>query len=218
MEKKSFVASWSGGKDSAMAFHRAVQCGMQPAKLWTMFEVEGEHSKSHAIPREVVEQQAASLALPLLTRQAEWATYEAQFLDAMKQCVAEGITYGVFGDIDIEAHRQWVQQACAQVEMEAIHPLWLMPRRELLEQFVREGFEAYVIVVHTERMPASFLGRRFTIELMDELEALGIDSCGEGGEFHTIVVDGPIFTKRVPIRFLQSEEQHGYLFLQMTLE
>lgn len=218
MNKKSFVASWSGGKDSAMAYHRAIQSGMQPVKLWTMFEEEGNHSKSHAIPREIVEQQANSLGLPLLTRQAEWVTYEVQFLDAMKQCKLEGMDYGVFGDIDIEEHRQWVQQACAKVGMEAVHPLWLQSRRTMLEQFVQEGFEAYVIVVHTERMPASFLGRRFTIELMDELEALGIDSCGEGGEFHTIVVDGPIFTKRVPVRFLQQEERNGYLFLQMTLE
>ena len=79
--------------------------------------------------------------------------------------------------------------------MEAVHPLWMEPRRKILEEFIGAGFEAYIVVVNTKMMPAHFIGRKFTVELMDELDALGIDSCGESGEFHTVVVDGPIFSE-----------------------
>ena len=92
------------------------------------------------------------------------------------------------------------------------------PRRKILEDFIEAGFEAYIVVVNTKMMPAHFIGRKFTVELMDELDALGIDSCGESGEFHTVVVDGPIFSERVPVVFSGQHERDGYVFLDVTLE
>src|SRR5690606_32962279 len=142
-----------------------------------------------------------SLGVPLMTRGADWNGYEEQFLDAMRECKEAGIEIGVFGDIDLEDHLEWVRHSCAKVGLEAVHPLWKESRRKILEEFIEAGFEAYLVVVNTKMMPPRFVGRRFTVELMDELEALGIDSCGESGEFHTVVVDGPIFSKRVPIEF-----------------
>lgn len=218
MENKSFVASWSGGKDSAMAYYRAVKAGAIPKKLWTMFEKDKERSKSHALPLKVVEAQAKSLGVPLMISGADWDGYEAQFLDAMQACKDAGIHHGIFGDIDLEDHLKWVQETCAKVGMEAIHPLWLEPRRKILEEFITAGFEAYVVVVNTKLMPAHFIGRKFTIELMDELEALDIDSCGESGEFHTVVVDGPIFNERVPIEFGVDIEKDDYVFRPVLLK
>lgn len=217
MKNKSFVASWSGGKDSAMAYYRAVKAGAIPKRLWTMFEEDEERSKSHALPFEVVEAQAEKLGIPLMISGADWAGYEAQFLDAMQTCKKEGIHYGVFGDIDLEDHLKWVQETCAKVDVEAIHPLWLEPRRKILEEFIAVEFEAYIVVVNTKMIPAHFIGRKFTIELMDELEALGIDSCGESGEFHTVVVDGPIFSERLPIEFGDVIERDGYVFMPVSL-
>lgn len=218
MKDSPFVASWSGGKDSAMAYYRAMQTGGVPKRLWTMFEEDKERSKSHALPFGVVEAQAEKLGVPLMIRGASWSSYEEQFLDAMQACKELGIDHAVFGDIDLEDHLQWVQKTCAKVAMEAVHPLWLEPRRSLLEEFVAAGFEAYIVVVNTKMMPAHFIGRKFTVELMDELDALGIDSCGESGEFHTVVVDGPIFSERVPVVFSGQHERDGYVFLGVTLE
>lgn len=218
VKDKLFVASWSGGKDSAMAYYRAIKAGAVPKRLWTMFEEDKERSKSHALPPEVVEAQAERLGVPLMVSGADWAGYEVAFLNAMRSCKEAGIHHGVFGDIDLEDHLKWVQETCAKVEMEAIHPLWMEPRRKILEEFVAAGFEAYVVVVNTKMMPAHFIGRKFTIELMDELEALGIDSCGESGEFHTVVVDGPIFSERVPIKFDEVIERGGYQFMMVSLE
>ena len=217
MKDIRFVASWSGGKDSAMAYYRAMQTGGIPKRLWTMFEEDKERSKSHALPFAVVEAQAEKLGVPLMIRGASWSSYEEQFLDAMQACKELDIDHAVFGDIDLEDHLQWVQKTCAKVAMEAVHPLWLEPRRSLLEAFVVAGFEAYIVVVNTKMMPAHFIGRKFTIELMDELDALGIDSCGESGEFHTVVVDGPIFSERVPVVFSGQHERDGYVFLDVKL-
>ena len=182
-----------------------------------MFEEDEERSKSHALPLEVIEAQAKSMGVPFMIRGADWGGYEEQFLDAMKECKDRGIHHGVFGDIDLVDHLEWVQKTCAKVGMEAVHPLWMEPRRKILEEFIAAGFEAYIVVVNTKMMPAHFIGRKFTIELMDELEELGIDSCGESGEFHTVVVDGPIFSERVRTVFSGEHERDGYVFLDVEL-
>lgn len=218
MKNKPFVASWSGGKDSAMAYYRAVQSGMTPQRLLTMFQEDEELSKSHALPLQVVQAQADRLDVPLMIRGAGWDDYEAKFLDAMDECRADGITHGVFGDIDLEGHLEWVQKTCAKSGIIPIHPLWQEPRRSILEELLAVGFEAVIVVVNTNMMPAEYVGQTFTRQLMDELEALGIDSCGENGEFHTVVLDGPIFSSRVPVTFGEVRENEGYVFLNVTLE
>jgi diphthine-ammonia ligase len=218
MKNKHFVASWSGGKDSAMAYYRAVQSGMTPKRLLTMFQEDEEVSKSHALPLKVVQAQAARLDLPLMIRGAGWDDYEAKFIDAMDECRAVGITHGVFGDIDLEGHLEWVQKTCAKSDIVPIHPLWQEPRRSILEELLEVGFEAVIVVVNTNMMPAEYVGRTFTQQLMEELEGLGIDSCGENGEFHTVVIDGPIFSSRVPVTFGEVRENEGYVILNVSLE
>ena len=153
-----------------------------------------------------------------MIRGAGWDDYEAKFLDAMDECRADGITHGVFGDIDLEGHLEWVQKTCAKSGIVPIHPLWQEPRRSILEELLAVGFEVVIVVVNTNMMPAEYVGRIFTQPLMDELEALGIDSCGENGEFHTVVIDGPIFSSRVPVTFGEVRENDGYVFLTVSLE
>jgi uncharacterized protein (TIGR00290 family) len=218
MKNKPFVASWSGGKDSAMAFYRAVQSGMTPKRLLTMFQEDEEVSKSHALPFKVVQAQAERMNVPLMIRGAGWDDYESKFIHAMDECRADGITHGVFGDIDLEGHLEWVQKTCAKSDIVPIHPLWQEPRQSILEELLAVGFEAVIVVVNTNMMPAEYVGRTFTQPLMEELEALGIDSCGENGEFHTIVIDGPIFSSRVPVKFGEVRENEGYVFLTVALE
>lgn len=218
MKNQPFVASWSGGKDSAMAYYRAVQSGMTPKRLLTMFQEDEEVSKSHALPLNVVQAQAEYLGVPLMIRGAGWDDYETKFIDAMDECRADGITHGVFGDIDLQGHLEWVQKTCAKSSIVPIHPLWQESRRSILEELLAVGFEAVIVVVNTKMMPAKYVGRKFTRKLMDELEELGIDSCGENGEFHTVVIDGPIFSSRIPVKFGEVRENEGYVFLTVALE
>lgn len=213
-----FVCSWSGGKDSAMAYYRAMKMGMKPKRLLTMFEEEGDISKSHALPLEVVAAQAERLGVPLSIKEASWNSYEGQFIEAMDECHAQGITHGVFGDIDLVGHLDWVQNTCAKSDIAAVHPLWKEPRRKIIMELLDAGFEAWIVVVNTTMMPAEFVGRKFSKELIVELENLGIDACGENGEFHTVVVDGPIFSKRVPIKIGQAIVKGDYVFTQVKLD
>lgn len=218
MENKPFVASWSGGKDSAMAYYRALKSGMTPKRLLTMFQEDEEVSKSHALPFEVVQAQAERVGVPLMIRGAGWTDYEMKFIDAMDECREAGITHGVFGDIDLEGHLVWVQETCAKSDIVPIHPLWQEPRRLILEELLDVGFEAVIVVINTDMMSRDYIGKSFTRELMDELEELGIDSCGENGEFHTVVIDGPIFSSPVPVKFGEVKEQDQYVFLDISLK
>lgn len=218
MKNKPFVASWSGGKDSAMAYFRAIQSGMTPKRLLTMFQEDEEVSKSHALPFAVVQAQAERVGIPLMIRGAGWTDYEMKFVEAMDECREAGITHGVFGDIDLEGHLVWVQETCAKSDIVPIHPLWQQPRRLILEELLDVGFKAVIVVINTDMMSQDYIGKTFTRELMDELEELGIDSCGENGEFHTVVIDGPIFSSPVPVTFGEVREQDQYVFLDVSLK
>lgn len=215
---KTFMMSWSGGKDSALAYYRAVVAGNVPVALFTMFEQDGERSRSHGLPLEVMKAQAERMGMPLVIGKADWSGYEQEFIRQLKSFKAQGIEMGVYGDIDLEDHLQWVQKVSKEADMEVSHPLWQEPRKELLLELVRSGFEAVITVVDTDRMDAMFLGRHFTAELIGELEELGIDPCGEEGEFHTVVIDGPIFVEAVPVEFGDTVINGNYHMLDVKLQ
>ncbi|WKA58982.1 diphthine--ammonia ligase [Planococcus shenhongbingii] len=216
--QKTFVMSWSGGKDSALAYYRAVMDGHVPVALFTMFEEDGSKSRSHGLPLEVMEAQAVRMGLPLMIGKASWAEYEKEFIEHLKIFKAQGIEMGVYGDIDLEDHLLWIQKVSAEAGMEVNHPLWQEPRKDLLKELIEEGFKAVITVVDTTRLDEVFLGRAFTHELIEELEALGIDACGEEGEFHTIIIDGPIFIEPVPVEFGKKLEAGHYRILEVKLQ
>lgn len=216
--QKAFVTSWSGGKDSALAYYRAVLAGNVPAALLTMFEDNGSRSRSHGLPIEVLEAQAERMGLPLVIGKADWSGYEQEFIAQLKALKAEGIDMGVYGDIDLQDHLDWVEKVSAIAEVESYHPLWQEPRRALLEEFIEAGFKSVITVVDTKRIGAEFLGREFTLELIEELEALGIDACGEEGEFHTVTIDGPIFVEPIPVVFGAVVEKDAYRMLEVKLQ
>ncbi|MTD31494.1 diphthine--ammonia ligase [Planomicrobium sp. YIM 101495] len=214
---KSFIMSWSGGKDSALAYYRAVMEGHVPVALFTMFERDGSRSRSHGLPPEVMKAQAERMGLPLVTGQADWEGYEQEFIRQLKLFRSEGIDMGVYGDIDLEDHRSWVESVSGEADIGVYHPLWAEARRDLLLEFIEEEFKAIITVVDTSRVGESFLGRAFTVQLIEELEALGIDACGEEGEFHTMVVDGPIFVEPVPVEFGEVRTEGNYRMLDVKL-
>ena len=215
--QKSFVTSWSGGKDSALAYYRAVLAGHVPLALFTMFEEDGSKSRSHGLPKEVMEAQAERMGLPLIIGKADWAGYEKEFIGQLKKFKEGGIDMGVYGDIDLMDHLKWIEKVSAEAGMEVNHPLWQEPRRALLEELLEAGFKAVITVVDTSRMDERFLGREFNYDLITELEALGIDACGEEGEFHTVIIDGPIFVEAVPVTFGDKIEIDHYRILEVKL-
>ncbi|HMK93219.1 MAG TPA: diphthine--ammonia ligase [Thermoleophilia bacterium] len=195
---RPFVSSWSGGKDSYLAFSRAVAGGGRPRALLCMLRADGRRTHSHALPPALVERQAECLGLPLVTRAADWDGYEAAFLDALAELRGRhGVEVSVFGDIDLQPHRDWVERVSAEAGLVACLPLWDEPRRGLLEELLAQDVSATVVAVDGDRLPTRFLGRRLDPGVIAELEAQGVDACGEEGEYHTVVVDGPLF--RAPL-------------------
>jgi uncharacterized protein (TIGR00290 family) len=196
------VCSWSGGKDSALALEVAIERGYEPARLFTVLDETGRRSRSHGLPLALLEAQADALGLELVTRAAGWAEYTDAFVDGLRELRASGCSRCVFGDIDISAHRAWCVDVCERAGLDADHPLWQRDRGQLVRELVQRGYAAMLVVVRSAALDRSFLGRKLDLDLLAELEARGIDACGENGEFHTVVVDGPRFSQAIDVRVL----------------
>ena len=193
---KSFF-SWSGGKDSMLALHRALDAGHRVEALLAMFDETGERSRSHALPPALLQAQADALGIPLVMRRASWQGYEAEFIDQLRLFAAQGITHGLFGDIDLQPHRDWEEKVCRAAGLQAELPLWQAPRRALVDELLAAGFRARVVCVDARFLDAGFCGREFDAAFLADLPP-GVDACGENGEFHTFVFDGPRFARPVP--------------------
>jgi diphthine-ammonia ligase len=211
----SFFCSWSGGKDSCLALHHALRAGGKPERLVTMMREDGLRSRSHALPRSLLEEQARRLGIPILFQPASWESYEAVFSDALRGVKMEGVEAGVFGDIDIEDHRDWCRRVCSAQDFRAVHPLWKQPRRELLEEFLGLGFQAVIVVTRAEKMGPEWLGRVLDADAIPELEKLGVDPSGELGEYHTVVTGGPLFRSDIPLKTGEPVLHEGYWFLEI---
>lgn len=212
-----FVCSWSGGKDSSLALYRAVSVGAKPTFLFTMLDESGKRSRSHALPLEVLEAQAFSLGIPLRTASASWSEYEAVFIATLQELAECGVEVGVFGDIDIDSHREWEEMVCGQAEMQAYLPLWKTPREHLLNEFLTLGFEGMIIVTKATKLGKEYLGKKLDRELIEQFRAVGVDPSGEAGEYHTVVTNGPLYSETLNIVKGNTIRHSGYWFLDITL-
>ncbi len=202
----SAFCSWSGGKDCALALYRARQSGLNVRFLLAMMDESGQLSRSHSIPLALLEEQARSLGCELITRSASWKSYEAQFLDAARELKGRGADKAVFGDIDLQAHRDWEEKVCARVGVEVVLPLWNENRRSLAEEVLGLGFKAKVVCVAQKWLDKSFCGRDFNRAFIEDLPPQ-VDPCGEDGDFHTFVCDGPGFQEPLSIEVEEVYEE-----------
>jgi uncharacterized protein (TIGR00290 family) len=212
---RPFFCSWSGGKDAYLALQRAAAAAGRPRALLSMLEEDGTRSRGHGLPLATLEAQAAALGLPLVTRATSWDDYEAHFLDALDELRSMGVETGVFGDIDLEPHREWVERVCASAGMAARLPLWQEPRWALLDELLAHDVRATIVAVKSDRLDASFLGRVLDRDLIADLEAAGVDACGEEGEYHTMVTDAPLFAHPVPLVSSGVAERDGCHLLEV---
>ncbi len=209
------VSSWSGGKDSCLALHHDIQSGAEPKALLSMLDETGKRSRSHGLPVGLLQQQAAALGIPLEMRSSSWSTYENAFIEALSALKADGICGGVFGDIDIEEHRKWEEMVCGEAGIEAYLPLWHKSRFELLDELFNLDYHAIIVVIRNDKIGKEFIGKKLSPDLVAEFGRIGIDPCGENGEYHTVVVDGPLFNHKVDLSAKGSIQHDGYCFLDI---
>lgn len=197
------VLSWSGGKDSARALYEMRQSHeYEVASLLTSFNGEYDRVTMHGVRRLLIEQQAASLSLPLepvvLPRVASNEEYEAKLQVALVRLQGAGISAVAFGDIFLADLRKYREDNLARIGMKAVFPIWGRDTRELTRSFVSLGFQSIVTCVDSKILSKAFAGRMIDASFLAELPP-GVDPCGENGEFHSFVFDGPIFKKRIPV-------------------
>jgi uncharacterized protein (TIGR00290 family) len=198
-----------------LALHRAISKGGKPTGLLTMLEEGGERSRGHGLSRELLALQSQSLGIPMSTYATTWDDYEATFKGALRTFKAEGIEDGVFGDIDLEGHREWVERVCIEEGVRAHLPLWKEKRRTLLDDLFHLGYRAVIVAIKTSVLDERFLGRVLDSDLVEEMEAAGLDASGEEGEYHTVVIDGPGFRFPLSLKTRGRASVEGVLVLDL---
>jgi len=210
-------ASWSGGKDCCLALNTAKFEGIDVRYLFNMVSEDGQRSRSHGIRAAVIKQQAEALGIPILQQPTTDDAYEEVFIKALKGFKQEGIEMGIFGDIDFEPHREWIERVCKPADITPYLPLWQADQLQLVEEFITTGYKAIVIAVRADLMGKEFLGRTLDYTLIADIAALNKDitPCGEAGEFHTLVIDGPIFEKRLELTKTEIVTRMEHHFLEI---
>ena len=194
-----YAASWSGGKDSCLACWKAASQGLKVSHLLNFIHADATKSMSHGLDSKLIALQAQAMRLPILQQKVTWDTYEAGFKEALEKLKLEGVTQLVTGDIYLQEHKDWIDRVCGEVGVKALLPLWEIDSPRLLTDFIEAGFKAIIVSVKAKFLGKEWLGRQLDKKLASELAELGIDVCGEAGEFHSFVYDGPPFKQPVKI-------------------
>jgi uncharacterized protein (TIGR00290 family) len=211
------VASWSGGKESCLACYKAIKDGFEVSYLLNFISKDGR-CISHGIRSELIAAQSRAIEIPIIQRVATWDTYEREFKIAIRELKKKGVSGAVFGDIYLQEHKDWVERVCNELEIKPIEPLWGCKPEQLLSSFIDEGFEAIVVMVRADLLSEKWLGRVVDKNFIDDLRKLKakVDFCGEMGEYHTLVTNGPLFKRR--LRILESKRalKNGYWLLDIS--
>src|SRR6267142_2422682 len=209
---------WSGGKDSAMALHTLLQDHLPIAALLTTVTETYDRISMHGVRRELLVQQAQSLGLPLhelrIPPQCINAIYEASMEEALRIHYDAGVRTVAFGDIFLEDLRVYREKNLARIAMTALFPIWKRDTSELIRSFHAAGFRAITACVDPKVLDRSFAGRELDTSFFHDLPA-GVDPCGENGEFHTFVFDGPIFREPIPVSPGEVVERDSFIYCDL---
>jgi uncharacterized protein (TIGR00290 family) len=198
---KSALMNWSGGKDSSLALYQILQKAEFEVKyLLTSVNETFERVSMHGVRLELLAKQAQSLGLPLqklyLPETASMDIYNHRMEEMMQKMKAEGIEYSIFGDIFLADLREYREKQLQKIPMQGIFPIWQRDSKELIEEFIDLGFQAILVCVNEKYLPQEFAGRLIDQDFLKDLPK-NIDPCGENGEYHSFVFDGPIFKEKI---------------------
>jgi diphthine-ammonia ligase len=190
--KPRAAVSWSGGKDSCAALARSLP-NFDVVAMLTMCDEEVARSRSHGLRPEVLAAQAERLGLERIVGACSWETYDAAFAAALETLAADGITHVIFGDILFDEHRQWAERQCARHGLTAVEPLFGSSTATLFDEWIASGSRALIVTARAPLLDATWLGRSLNRGMLTEFADRGVDPCGERGEYHTLVVECPLF-------------------------
>jgi len=153
----------------------------------------------HGTEARLIQLQSQATGIPLLQKQTTWEEYEQEFKEAVQSLLPQGIKGMVFGNIYLDEHKEWVERVCGDLGIEAIEPLWNKDTEEVFTGFIEAGFEAVIVSARAELIDEGWVGQRLDRKFLAYLKTRNIDLCGENGEYHTLVVNGPLFKRRIEI-------------------
>jgi uncharacterized protein (TIGR00290 family) len=215
------LVSWSSGKDSGWVLHVLRSGGIgRPAALLTSINESADRVAMHGVRTDVLRAQADAAGLPLvvvpLPSPCPNEIYEERMSAACRAAVAEGFTHVAFGDLFLEDVRRYREERLAGTGLTPIFPLWGRPTAALAREMIDGGLEARLTCIDPRSMPASFAGRAYDAAFLEELPP-DADPCGERGEFHTCVLAGPMFSKRIDVEAGVTVERDGFVFADLRL-
>lgn len=166
-EKKKVFSLWRGGKNSSLACYKAMKGGFEVSHLLNLLSVDGKRERAHGTRPFLLQLQSKAIGIPIVQVNASWESYEEKFKHAVEELKREGVEGGVFGDIDLIEHREWVERVCRDLEIEPVLPFWGLDPEDILLGFIDEGFEAMVVAT---RVKEEWLGRKIDRGFIEELK------------------------------------------------
>lgn len=210
MEQYKTFLNWSGGKDALFALHKKSE-EFTVDKLVTTFNSENNRVNMHGLRKELIEKQAESLDIPLmpiyLKPNISLPDYNKFMNLQLEKLKKEGYSHSMYGDILLEDLKFYREEQLKKIGLKTVFPLWEKDTEQMIRDFIETGYKALVVVTNNKVLDASFCGRILDEDFIKDLPP-EVDPCGENGEFHTFVFDGPLFKKRVPFEIGDIVEKH----------
>ena len=222
MSRPKALIAWSSGKDSAWALHEVRRAGEYDVvgALTTVTETFARVSM-HGVREEILRAQHRAIGLPSVIVPIPYPCpneiYESRMAEALEDAKAQGVRHVIFGDLFLEDVRAYREQKLAGTGIAPIFPLWQRPTDTLAREMIAAGVETYLVCVDLKQLPKSFGGRRFDLALLGDLPP-GADPCGEKGEFHSCVVAGPMFDRRIEATVGETIERDGFAYTDLTAQ
>ncbi len=207
---RTSVASWSGGKDSCLALYKALKDGYEVKKLINFISRDLNRCCFHGVTPDIIKLQGELTGIPVLQPKVtdDMENYEREFKEGAK--AVKGIDSMIFGDIYLQEHLDWIVRVCKDMNISPVEPLWGMEAETIAKEFVELGFKTIIISAQAGKIGKEFVGREFDKKMIEEFKKLGVCPCGENGEFHTLVIDGPLFKRPIKIKKAETLFNKGF--------
>lgn len=214
--KKKTLLSWSSGKDSAWALHVLRQeQDIKVVGLFCTFNMKFERGAMHAVRNELIQQQAERIGLPLQLIPIPYPCSDSEYKTIMEnfieQAESEGIDCIAFGDLYLEEIRSYREANLAETGIEPLFPLWGIPTKELSKEMISSGLRAIITCIDPKYLPVDFAGHDYDTAFLEQIPD-NVDPCGENGEFHSFVYDGPMFKNKVNITVGETVTRDGFVY------
>lgn len=215
------ILSWSSGKDSAMTLYRALKSKeFEIVCLLTTITDQFRRISMHDVREELLDAQAQSLGYPIEKVMIPYPCpneiYEEKMANVLSVWMSKGVRHVIFGDLFLEDIRKYREEKLSRIDMTPVFPLWLEDTKTLAREMLRVGFRAVITCVDPKKLEPTFAGRHFDESFLNNLPA-SVDPCGENGEFHTFVYEGPVFKKPIPVEVGERMTRDGFQFADVTL-